>query len=48
MHLVADVGVSWCVADVAAIWEDSRVDGGDEVISMVYDLFLHSAIGVIK
>ena len=31
--LVADMGVDlrrWSISDVAAIWEDSRVDGGDK------------------
>ena len=41
--LVADVGVdlwSWCISDVAAIREDSRVHSTNELISMLDDIFL--------
>ena len=48
--LVTDVRInlwSWCIRDVAAIWKDSRVDGGNKVISVLDDLFLHDVTGRI-
>ena len=41
IHLVADVWVdlgSWSISDVAAIWEDSRVDSGDQLVSLLDDV----------
>ena len=41
ISLVADVGInlcSWAISNVAAIREDSRVSGGDELVSVSDDL----------
>ena len=48
--LATDVGInlwSWCIRDVAAVWEDSSVDGGNKVISMPNDLFFQGVTGRI-
>ena len=45
IHLVADVWVDlgrWSISDVAAIWEDSRVDSGDQLVSLLDDIFLEA------
>ena len=45
IHLVADVWVdlgSWSISDVAAIWEKSRVDSGDQLVSLLDDVFLET------
>ena len=45
IHLVADMWVDlgrWSISDVAAIWEDSRVDSGDQLVSMPDDVLLEA------
>ena len=48
--LVADVGInlwSWCISNVAAIWEDGRVGGGDKLVSVRDDLCVECFTGTI-
>ena len=48
--LVADVGInlwSWCISNVAAIWEESRVGGGDKLVSMPDDVCVECFTGTI-
>ena len=43
IHFVADVWVDlgrWSISEVAAIWEDSRVDSGDQLVGLLGDVFL--------
>ena len=45
IHLVADVWVDlgrWSISDVVAIWEDSRVDSRDQLVSLLDDVFLET------
>ena len=45
IHLVADVWVDlgrWGISEVAAIWEDSRVDSGDQLVSLLDDVLLEA------
>ena len=45
IRLVADVWVDlgrWSISDVAAIWEDSRVDSGDQLVSLLDDVILET------
>ena len=45
IHFVADVWVDlgrWSISEVAAIWEDSRVDSGDQLVGLLGDVFLET------
>ena len=46
IHLITDVWVDlgrWSISDVAAIWEDSRVDSGDQLVGLLGDV-IHEAV----
>ena len=43
IHLVTDVWVDlgrWSISDVAAVWEDGRVDSGDQLVGLLDDVIL--------
>ena len=48
IHLVADVWVDlgrWSISDVAAVWEDSRDDSGDQLVGLLDDSMVEEPVG---
>ena len=38
----------WSISDVAAIWEDSRVDSGDQLVGLLDDVFLEAVTVTVQ